>query len=272
MAEANKEISILGCGWYGLELAKKLSSTDYQVKGSTTSPEKLGMLKEAGISPFLISFDESHENFDPDFFNAPLLLVCIPPKRSEAQQHTFLTKIRKIALAAAAGKVKELLFISSSSVYGDHNQEVDENTIPNPDTPSGKAMLEAEAHILNLPGIRGTIIRFAGLIGPDRDPGRFFAGKTAIPNGRAPVNLIHLKDCIGITTKILQEQAFGRTYNACNPDHPSRAQFYTAAAEKSGLALPQFNDELHSWKIVRSSNLSHEFSYTFETKLYSEPS
>jgi len=42
-----------------------------------------------------------------------------------------------------------------------------------------------------------TVIRLAGLIGPGRNPARFFAGKTNIPNGNAPVNLIHLDDCIG---------------------------------------------------------------------------
>ena len=54
----NKKISILGCGWLGLPLAKSLLSKGYEVKGSTTSESKLEVLKNAGISPFQIQLEE----------------------------------------------------------------------------------------------------------------------------------------------------------------------------------------------------------------------
>ena len=51
------KISILGCGWLGLPLAKALLEKGFSVNGSTTSTEKLSILENAGISPFLISLD-----------------------------------------------------------------------------------------------------------------------------------------------------------------------------------------------------------------------
>lgn len=263
-----KEISILGCGWYGLELAKKLSENGYTLKGSTTTSEKFSLLTQAGIIPYLVNFQEDKEEFDTAFFSSRLLIVCIPPKRSSSEQHTFLSKIERISKAAASGSITDLIFISSTSVYGDHNGEVDEHTIAEPDTDSGKAILSAESLLRKNPGFNTTVIRFGGLIGPNRNPGRFFAGKSDIPNGKAPVNLIHLSDCIGITMRLIEKEAYGYIYNACSPEHPSRASFYTHAAAASGLDQPQFKDELLNWKLVKSINLKKQLNYDFKVSLH----
>jgi len=49
-----KRISILGCGWLGLQLAKRLRELDITstIKGSTTSSEKLETFKNEGIQAF----------------------------------------------------------------------------------------------------------------------------------------------------------------------------------------------------------------------------
>ncbi|CAM3936980.1 Nucleoside-diphosphate-sugar epimerase [Pedobacter westerhofensis] len=263
----DKKISILGCGWYGLALAKKLMEAGYTVKGSTTTPNKQELLKDLGVIPYIVSFQEDEETFDPGFFESSILMICIPPKRSTAEQHTFLSKITKIANAASHGQVQNIVFISSTSVYGDLNTEVDEHSTPFPDTDSGKAMLAAESLLKSYPDFTTTVIRFGGLIGPDKNPGRFFAGKSDIPNGQAPVNLIHLSDCLGITLKILEDAAFGDTYNACSPQHPLRSVFYTNAAIQSNLAPPQFKNELLNWKKVNSVKVSDKLNYNFEVKL-----
>lgn len=269
MYSLNNKISILGCGWYGLELAKELIKNGYIVKGSTTTPDKLESLQQAGILPYLINFTEEENRVDHEFFDCELLIISIPPKRSTAEQHTFLSKIQKIAAAAIIGNVKQVIFISATSVYGDDNQQVDEHTIPNPETESGKAILAAEQTLTASADYTTTILRFGGLIGPGRDPGRFFAGKSAIPNGNAPVNLIHLTDCIGLTLSIIQKQAFGYTFNACAADHPTRSIFYTAAAVRSGLAIPQFKDELLNWKSVHSIYIAEKLNYEFKITLHS---
>lgn len=247
-----KTISILGCGWYGLELAKALIRAGYLVKGSSTTIEKLETLSAHQIQPFLVNFQKNEEHYDPAFFESDILFVSIPPKRSSAEQADFYYKIERIIHAAKLNHVKQLVFISSIAVYGELNTEVNEWTIPQPETPSGKAMLEAETLIKKQNDFTGTIIRFAGLVGPNRDPGRFFAGKTDIPNGQAPINLIHLDDCIGLSLNLLKNEAFGHTYNACSPDHPSKQVFYTGATLKAGLTPPVFKDELLNWKIVSS--------------------
>jgi nucleoside-diphosphate-sugar epimerase len=259
----NDTISILGCGWFGLALAKKLISLNYAVKGSTTSEEKLTRLQTENIRPYLVNFTAQNIEADPAFFEADTLFICIPPKRNSVELHDYPQKIKSI-LEAAKDRSKHVVLISSTSVYADENKVLDETSETNPDTDSGRVVLAAEILFKRLFPENCTVIRFAGLIGPDRNPGRFFAGKSNVANGLAPVNLIHQADAVGIAVKLLEKQAFGRTYNACSPSHPPKMDFYINAAKATGLAEPTFIAEKKDWKIVESLNVPEFLGYEFE--------
>jgi len=259
-----KTISILGCGWFGFALAKELVAAGYDVKGSTTTEEKLNLLKAEQIDPFLINFSADQQQSDDLFFDSDVLLICIPPKRNSQELSDYPAKIASILQRAKLSK--QVILISSTSVYGDSNETVHEQTETHPDTESGKMILAAEEILYRLCPENGSIIRFAGLIGPNRNPGRFFAGKTNIPNGLAPVNLIHQLDAIGIAKAIIEQSAFGQIYNACNPNHPSKMDFYTAAAKESNLPTPVFIPEKTNWKIVESLNVNL-LDYMFQKQL-----
>ena len=88
-----------------------------------------------------------------------------------------------------------------------------------------------------------TVIRFGGLLGEDRHPTKFLAGKTNVENPDAPVNLIQREDCIGIIEKILNQVEYdnwGATFNAVAPFHPTKKEYYTQKATDLNLALPKF--------------------------------
>jgi len=257
----------LGCGWYGLALAKALISDGIKVKGSTTSEQKIALLANEGIEPYLVNFFADDETYDPGFFDCQVLFIAIPPKARSVAGAEFIPKIQRIIGAIKLHGVKKVVFISSTAVYADLNCEVDEHTPPLPDSESGKILLEAENLFKNEPAFKTTIIRFAGLIGPGRNPGRFFAGKINIPNGNAPVNLIHLHDCIGISKAIINKNAFGYLFNGCAPDHPVKSVFYAQAAADAGLEKPEFIDELKEWKIVKSVNAGMILDYQFKHPL-----
>jgi nucleoside-diphosphate-sugar epimerase len=257
-------ISILGCGWYGLALAKALINDGILIKGSTTSPEKMGSLAAAGIKPYLVNFLPGEESYDTDFFNCDILFISIPPQSRSGEGKNYIYKIQGIINAIKQHEVKNVVYISSTAVYADLNNEVNENTDPQPNTESGKILLEVENLFRVEKTFKTTIIRFGGLIGPNRDPGRFFAGKKDIPNGDAPVNLIHLDDCIGLSMAIIDKKAFGYLLNGCSPNHPTRSAFYTQATINSGLERPQFIAELREWKIVKSVNVERLLNYQFK--------
>ena len=264
-ANNNMNISIIGCGWFGMAVAKEMLTKGYLVKGSTTTPEKIEQLADAGIKPYLLDFG-SGKTVDPqDFFDADILLICIPPKRNSTTLDQYTSKIAQMASLATTHGTKKVLFISSTSVYGDANAVVDESTPAYPETASGLQILNAEQILQQNPNFSTTILRFSGLVGPGRHPGRFFAGKKNIPNGQAPVNLIHLDDCIGITINIIENNAFGYIFNASSPDHLQKQQFYQKAIQAAGLEEATFIDELTEWKIISSIQVPKQLNYTFKT-------
>ncbi|WP_443939859.1 SDR family oxidoreductase [Pedobacter sp. MW01-1-1] len=261
-----KIISILGCGWFGKALAKKLIELNYQVKGSCTSQEKLEALYADKIEGFVCHFSGENALYEHDFFDCDVLFICIPPKRNSVELNHYPNKIKSI-IEAAKNRAQQVVFISTTGVYGDENRVMNEQSACHPDTASGQMVLQAENVLRSEIPQAFTIIRFAGLIGPDRNPGRFFAGKTSIPNGLAPVNLIHQEDAVGIAVAIIQKNAFNRIYTACNPEHPSRQDFYTKAALASGFAEPDFIAEMKNWKQIESVHVSEFLNYQFQRKL-----
>lgn len=260
-----QKISILGCGWFGFAFAKELIRRGYSVKGSTTSEEKLSILSDAGIKPFLIDFSVHGQHDNKQFYESDALFICIPPKRKSLELKDYPKKIESIIQSAQ--KTTQIVLISSTSVYGDQGTTVDEDSETYPETESAKVVLEAENKIKSQRPCSGTIIRFAGLIGPGRDPGYYFAGKTDVPNGLAPVNLIFQEDAVGVACSLIEKDSFGRTYNACAPNHPTKKVFYTEAALDSGLEAPSFIEEKTSFKIVTSKNVPEFLDYDFKVKL-----
>ncbi|TWR28976.1 SDR family oxidoreductase [Mucilaginibacter pallidiroseus] len=257
-------VSILGCGWFGLALGKHLLKTGITVQGSTTSADKLQALEAVGILPYLIDLSPESEQLNRDFFNCDVLIIAIPPKARSGQGQDYVTKLGKAVAGINGGSVQKVILISSTGVYADLNKIVTELDEPAPNTEAGKILFAAEELSRNQTAFKTTVIRFAGLVGPERDPGRFFAGKQNVPNGQAPINLIHLDDCIGVTEAIIEKDKFGYTFNACTPHHPTRAEFYTKAAAKSGYDVPGFLPELNEWKVIESVNVKPLLGYAFK--------
>lgn len=268
-----EQISILGCGWLGLPLAKALLKEGYSVKGSTTTNDKKDMLENAGISHFSIALEVENFSAPADAFldGSQTLIIAIPPKLrgknkdySDAPNNSFVQKIKNLLPFIEKSLVENVLFISSTAVYGEANTVIDENTTALPVTESGKQLLEIENLLLANSSFKTTILRFGGLIGPDRNPARFLAGKENVPNPDAPINLIHLDDCIGIIKKIIASQTWNTTLNAVTPFHPSRKDYYTQKALEENRIPPTFNHEIPSvGKTILSEKLVRLLDYQF---------
>jgi len=259
-------ISILGCGWLGLPLGVYLVKKGYKVKGSTTEPDNLKPIKENGIEPYLIVLNpEIHgENID-EFLNCEVLIIDFPPERREDMVNYHQDQIRSVISAIRSGTVKYVIFTSSTSVYPDANREVFEDLELKPTKSSGKALLKVESLLRESRKFETTIIRFGGLIGYDRMPGKFLAGKKNLTSGDAPVNLIHRDDCIQIIYKIIRNNIWGETFNACADLHPTRKQYYTQQAKLIGLTPPTFNESgTCNYKIVSNKKLKKLLNYKFK--------
>lgn len=262
----NKErlsISILGCGWLGVPLARHFINKGWSVKGSVTSTDKFGLLRSQGILPFRIVVSDTEVLMDdPDFFHAHVLIISIPPARTEDVEQVFPSRIRRLIPFILHSGIQKVIFISSTSVYPEQNQVAREEDQHPPDKASGKALLVAENLLKEQSSFQTTIIRFGGLIGVDRNPARFLS-KAFQPIANAPVNLIHQDDCIGIITGIIVKEIWGETFNACCPEHPMKKDFYTKAALQTGYDIPEMTAQDKAYKMVDSSKLIRRLNYHF---------
>ncbi|WP_324067310.1 MAG: SDR family oxidoreductase [Flavobacterium sp.] len=277
------KISILGCGWLGLPLAKSLLAKGYVVKGSTTSESKLDLLKNAGILSFQIQLEE-HQiigNIEEFLKETDVLVIDIPPglrrEISTSNEMTFVNKVKTLIPFIEKSGIQKVIFVSSTSVYGDGFPivEITEETKPNPDTESGKQLAITETLLQSNSHFKTTVIRFGGLLGDNRHPIKFLAGRTNVENPDAPVNMIEREDCIGIIEKILkysetseQHDNWGETFNAVAPQHPTRKAYYHKKAEIFNLPLPTFAEDSESkGKIISSEKVETILGYSFQKEI-----
>ena len=262
------QISILGCGWLGLPLAKSLSEKGFKINGSSTSESKIAILQNFGIVPYLISITEEkiHGNITGFLAGSKILIIDIPPK-IRGENGDFISKVKSFIPIIEAAGIKKVLFVSSTSVYGDRGETITEQTIPNPQTESGKQIFEAEKLLAENQKFETTIIRFAGLVGEDRHPVFHLSGKSNLENPLAPVNLIHQKDCIGLIEAIIDKDIWGEVVNGVTPYHPSMKDYYTQKAIDLGLPIPEFQNDGAKGKIISSHKAQSILEYSFRPEL-----
>lgn len=265
MATKNN-ISILGCGWLGLPLAKTLAAHGFHIKGSTTSRQKLETLALAGIDPYLVKLGSKDISGDIDGFlqSSATLIIDVPPKQNLEDAENYSDKIKTLIPCIRKAGVKYVLFISSTSVYGGGTGVATEETELQPLTKSGVQLVESEKMLCRNPYFQTTVIRFGGLVGNDRHPVHHLAGRENIENPDAPINLIHREDCLSIIIRIIENKIWGETFNAVAPFHPSREEYYSQKARSLHLALPSFSRKNPSeGKQVNSGKLGRLIHYNF---------
>lgn len=244
-------ISILGCGWLGFPLARKLCKNGYIITGSTTTESKMDELHKNNIKPYQITMQNLCK-IPPDFLQTKTLIIAIPP------QEPIIMK--QLITALENSLIQNVLFISSTSVYPLNNQIATESS----KTKTDSKLCIAEDLLQNSPSFSTTILRFGGLFGIDRNPVNFIQHRKMMQNPEGFVNLIHQEDCINIIEKIIEKEVWNETLNACADEHPQRKLFYETLAQKHRKLKPKFNETMPSkYKIVCNKKVKQLLNYTF---------
>lgn len=263
-----KKVAIVGLGWLGMPLALSLTARGWQVTGSKTTPDGVEAARMCGIESYPLRLEPtlSCETDDLDaLMNVDALVITLPARRSGPGEDFYFQAVQEIVDSALAYQIKRIIFTSSTSVYGNTQGTLKESAPRVPVTASGRVLKELEDWLHQLPGTSVDILRLAGLVGPGRHPGRFFAGKTA-PDGQQGVNLVHLEDVIAAITLLLQTPKGGHIYNLCAPTHPARDVFYPQMARQLGLEPPVFtrNPQGNSGKLIDGSRICHELGFEYQ--------
>lgn len=261
-----KTVSILGCGWLGIPLGTSLLSKGYLVNGSVRNEQDFESLSQAGITPYKVLVEaEKLTVSNNDFFACDILIISLPPDRKNGQVHLFANKAKVIRTVIDRFNIAKVIFISSTSVYPNTKAIVKEEDAIEPEKLSGGVLLDAENALKNGRKYNVTILRLAGLIGLDRNPLRFFEKESGERNADAPLNLIHISDAIGVIEKVIENNLWNETFNACCQMHPTRKEFYELAAKLTNNPIPTFNpDASTQYKLVNSNKFLTVSGYNFK--------
>ena len=157
-----------------------------------------------------------------------------------------------------------MIFTSSTSVFSNISGQFDEGAQLSAETEIGKTLIQAEQCLFQSEISYCDVLRLAGLIGKQRHPVKFLAGKCNLKQGNSPVNLVHLEDCIQAITALLMNPNGLRTYHLCAPIHPTRTEYYTKAAVFYDLSIPQFEcSDSDPKRIIMADKICRDLGFTY---------
>lgn len=253
-------ISIIGCGWFGFPLASHLVRQGFHVKASKRKVEDLIPLQQQGIEAIQLDLaNVSAQVSRSGLFDSDAIVINIPPglRRGGSDYLLYLTRLKQLI---GTRQYQKVIFISTTGVYPslDHTVTEADATAFND---ASATLLEAESMFATMPN--SCIVRFSGLIGPKRHPGRFFAGKVDVSGANVAVNLVHLDDCVNAVSLILSGRDTQSVYNLAAPIHPTRGEFYVIASQHLGLPPPEFNQQQQPSKTIDGQLICQDLGFEY---------
>jgi nucleoside-diphosphate-sugar epimerase len=210
-------VLIAGCGDVGSRLANQLTPQGWTVYGLRRTISRLPA-DVIGVAGDL--FDPATPAAWPRVPLDYLVYCATPTDRDEAgYRAAYVEGLRKVLgwMAEHQQHPKRIIFVSSSSVYGQqHGEWVDETSPTDASAFSGKVMLEAEQLALNS-GLPATIVRLTGIYGPGRSDlsNRVREGYRVAIDPPLYGNRIHADDAAGLLAYLLDADARGIPLDDC---------------------------------------------------------
>ncbi len=218
-----EKVAIVSLGWLGAALYNKLEAEFIVLGTYFNNPKDVN---------HQVLFNINNEDTPLEILSSDIIIICIPPSKITNDQNffNFLSKLKQ----------KKIIFISSTSVYGMQGN-VNELTKPKPETVNGKRLLTWEDYIKSVCD-HYQIIRSAGQYGPNRHPGKYLAGKTAVPGKYQSINLISQDDLIDIIIKSIKESE-SKIINAVSSQHLNKKHYYVDYCKRNDLEPPKFLED-----------------------------
>ncbi|SMF14489.1 SDR family oxidoreductase [Pseudobacteriovorax antillogorgiicola] len=233
-----KRILVAGPGYVGLPLADALAK-DHHVIGlqrSSLSHEGMESIScdlAKGIPQNLPACDEVY--------------FCLAPKSRDLSRYrsTYFDGVKNL-IKGLPQVPQKLFFISSTSVYGQKDGELVDETMAVPElaSPYGRILLEAEQWVLDHVE-KGFVIRFGGIYGPGRTRmvHRFKSGEEKLTKKPIFTNRIHRSDCVRALLHLRQDQLAPGIYNGVDSEPADKNQMIRWACDQWQIPLPDKSEE-----------------------------
>ncbi|MGB9986501.1 SDR family oxidoreductase [Salarchaeum japonicum] len=233
-------VAILGCGYVGLELGRQLAAAGHDPVGVRRSDAGLSAIADAGFDGVRADVtDPGSLEVVPDA-DAVVFIASSGGRDADAAREVYVDGLRT-AIDHFGGRENppdEFVYTSSTGVYGDHDGGwVDEDTPLDPTTEKTEVLVEAERIARERTadhGIDGSVVRFAGLYGPDRYRlERYLDG----PVTAGYLNMIHRDDAAGVVRFALTEDV-PEVLLAVDDEPVSKHAFADWLADEAGVPRP----------------------------------
>lgn len=192
-----RTLLVAGCGYLGCEIARLAKSRGWRVVGLTHTAASADQLqRDFSIEAYVadLSSAESLSIVASAVGGVDLAVHCASTKGGDVDAYRAVY-VDGCTNLLAAFSPDRLVFVSSTSVFGQANGEtVDETSATDPASPTGGVLLEAERVALDA---GGSVVRLGGIYGPSRSVllRKFLDGSATIDEGVARViNQIHRDD------------------------------------------------------------------------------
>jgi nucleoside-diphosphate-sugar epimerase len=262
-----KKVSIIGLGWLGEATGMLLQTQGYQVLGSSTRSEKVGLLREKGLDTVHFALDPDPKGIDYQrLFESEILVVTLPPRSRQGDGEAYLQQLASLRDLITVTEVKQVLFISSTGIYPNENKVVPYTEEEVSESTAGNAILyRAEVLMGTSSRYDLTVLRMGGLMGEDRIPGTYFSGREQVV-GHTRVNFIHQTDAARMVVWVINQGLWNQTFNGVAPEHPLRREVYQHNASALGIPLPASFQDATDEEVGRliSSEKMLSTGFTFE--------
>lgn len=257
-------VLIIGLGKSGKLLAQQLLKQGHQVTGISRRSQQLD-----GVCHVAQSVHEA------DYAQLPpidwVYVLLTPDERSvAAYQHTFIDSLQPIATALSTHPIQKVVFVSSTSVYGQGQGElVNELTAPQPETPTAQVLWQAEQQWKAYWQDRLVVVRPSGLYANDRlRLIRWVQEAKPVPMN-VWTNRIHIEDLAGILARLIDMTDLSPCYLATDGHPVFQDEVLDQIAVWLELAFPMKIMAPTTGKQLKSC-LLNELSYNFRYPTWKE--
>jgi nucleoside-diphosphate-sugar epimerase len=272
-------VLIVGCGYVGLELAKqRRKAGDPPMFALTRSEARVDELQSQGLEPIVGHWHSADSLVLPA---VDTILISVPHREDREQGiESHIHGLKSILQKVPAGWSK-LIYLSTTGVYGDAHDVVDESTPTQPARIGPQIAVATELFLRQtLSPEQLTIVRLAGIYGPGRIPlaDKLRTGAPLQVPQDGWLNLAHVSDIARMLTATLATRMEHSLYVFSDGNPVPRLEFYQYLANLCGVSEPKFmppdpsssRSQRAGNKRVNPDRILRELSFTFSFPNYRE--
>lgn len=235
---------IVGCGYLGQRVADRWIQSGSNVFATTRSLTNAKILSAGGIHPIIgdVTTPDGLPEAIRDLPEVDTVLWAVGFDRNANASYHDVHVNGLLHVLQQIPNNPRVVFTSSTGVWGEEAEVVDESTPASPTREAGVVLLEAETALRMHPKGPGVVLRLAGIYGPGRLPrlNDIRENKPIAADPDSWLNLIHVDDAASVICDISELPAPKSLYVVSDTTPIRREHWYSSLAEFTKSPCPRW--------------------------------